>query len=144
MRDTFQREYLPESPRFVLRTHELHTTSNEGEGRSKLTAQLSVDGEPVTVQGEGDGPVEAFVAAIVSHFGHDFDVVDYTEHAIGRGSNAQAVAYVETVGADGDVKWGVGKNPNITTATMRGPRGLRAPDELTAPSRPPVLRGRRA
>jgi 2-isopropylmalate synthase len=118
MWDAFQAEYLPEAPRFKLRTHELHTLSSDGEGRTKITAQLSIDGEPVTIQGEGDGPVEAFVAAVVAHFGTEFDVVDYTEHAIGRGSTAQAVAYVETVGADGDVKWGVGQNPNITTATL--------------------------
>jgi 2-isopropylmalate synthase len=120
MWDTFQAEYLPETPRFKLRTHELHTTSTEGEGRTKITAQLAVDGDSVTVLGEGDGPVEAFVSAIVAHFGEDdFDVVDYAEHAIGRGSDAQAVAYVETVGAGGDVKWGVGQNPNITTASLK-------------------------
>ena len=118
MWDAFQAEYLPAAPRFKLRTHELHTLSSEGEGRTKITAQLAVDGEPVTIQGEGDGPVEAFVAAVVAHFDTEFDVVDYSEHAIGRGSDAQAVAYVETVGAEGDVKWGVGQNPNITTASL--------------------------
>jgi 2-isopropylmalate synthase len=119
MWDTFQAEYLPDAPRLKLRTHELHTSSSEGEGRTKITAQLAVDGEAVTVQGEGDGPVEAFVSAIAGHFGDtDFDVVDYSEHAIGRGSNAQAVAYVETVGPDGEVKWGIGQNPNITTASL--------------------------
>jgi 2-isopropylmalate synthase len=120
MWDTFQAEYLPESPRFKLRTHELHTTSSEGEGRTKITAQLGVDDDAVTVQGEGDGPVEAFVSAINEHFGEtDFDVVDYSEHAIGRGADAQAVAYVETVGPDGEIKWGIGQNPNITTASLR-------------------------
>ena len=123
MWDTFQAEYLPETPRFKLRTHELHTSSSEGAGRTKITAQLAVDGESVTVQGEGDGPVEAFVSAVSSHFGGafesgDFDVVDYSEHAIGRGSNAQAVAYVETVGPDAEIKWGIGQNPNITTASL--------------------------
>jgi 2-isopropylmalate synthase len=115
MWDTFQSEYLPESPRFVLRTHELHTK----EGRTKIAAQLEVDGTAATVHGEGDGPVEAFVAAITAHFGEGFDVVDYSEHAIGRGANAQAVAYVETVGATNDIKWGIGQDPNITTASLR-------------------------
>ncbi len=69
-------------PRFRLRTHELHTK----DGRTKLTAQLDVDGEAATVVGEGEGPVEAFVQAICDHFDEDFDVVDYAEHAIGRGS----------------------------------------------------------
>jgi 2-isopropylmalate synthase len=119
MWDTFQAEYLPAEPRFSLRTHELHTVSSEGSGQTKVTAQLAVDGAPVTVQGEGDGPVEAFVSALRAHFGTpDFDVVDYSEHAIGRGSDAQAVAYVETIGPDGDIKWGIGQNPNITTASM--------------------------
>jgi 2-isopropylmalate synthase len=115
MWDTFQAEYLPEAPRFSLRTHELHTK----EGRTKVSAQLEVDGAPVTIQGEGEGPVEAFVHAITGHFGDEFDVVDYAEHAIGRGSNAQAVAYVETIDGDGDIKWGLGQDPNITTASMR-------------------------
>ena len=119
MWDTFQSEYLPVEPRFRLRTHELHTTSSEKQGRTRITAQLAVGDEAVTVQGEGDGPVEAFVAALTTHFGTGFDVVDYSEHAIGRGSNAQAVAYVETVGATNDIKWGIGQDPNITTASLR-------------------------
>jgi 2-isopropylmalate synthase len=84
-----------------------------------VTAQLEVDGAPTTIVGEGDGPVEAFVSAIVTHFGEEFDVVDYAEHAIGRGSNAQAVAYVETVNGDSDIRWGIGQDPNITTASLR-------------------------
>ena len=115
MWDTFQSEYLPEEPRFKLRTHELHTK----EGRTKVTAQLEVDGAPVTLRGEGDGPVEAFVQAIIAHFGEVFDVVDYAEHAIGRGSNAQAVAYVETINGSNDIRWGLGQDPNITTASLR-------------------------
>ena len=120
MWDAFQAEYVPDEPRFRLRTHELHTSSTDGEGSTTVTAQLDVDGEPVTVQGDGDGPVEAFVSAITDHFGaSDFDVVDYSEHAIGRGADAQAVAYVETVGRGGRVKWGIGQSPNITTASLR-------------------------
>jgi 2-isopropylmalate synthase len=115
MWDTFQAEFIPAEPRYRLRTHELHTK----DGRTKVTAQLEVDGVPVTAEGEGEGPVEAFVSAIRRHFGEDFDVVDYAEHAIGRGSTAQAVAYVETTNGDNDIKWGIGQDPNITTASLR-------------------------
>ena len=115
MWDTFHDEYLPDQPRFRLRTHELHTK----EGRTKVSAQLEVDEMPITVLGEGDGPVEAFVQAIASHFEAEFDVVDYAEHAIGRGSDAQAVAYVETINGAHDIKWGLGQDPNITTASLR-------------------------
>jgi 2-isopropylmalate synthase len=115
MWDTFQAEFIPAEPRYRLRTHELHTK----DGRTKVTAQLEVDGAPVTAEGEGEGPVEAFVHAIRGHFGEEFDVVDYAEHAIGRGSTAQAVAYVETTNGDNDIKWGIGQDPNITTASLR-------------------------
>jgi 2-isopropylmalate synthase len=119
MWEAFESEYLPPEPRFRLRSHELHSESHDSAGRTKLTAQLEVDGSPITITGEGDGPVEAFVSAIVSHFGEEFDVVDYAEHAIGRGANAQAVAYVETVNGSNDIRWGIGQDPNITTASLR-------------------------
>jgi 2-isopropylmalate synthase len=119
MWSAFEREYLPPEPRYRLRSHEIHTESSDAAGRTRVTAQLEVDGSPTTIMGEGEGPVEAFVSAIVTHFGEDFDVVDYAEHAIGRGANAQAVAYVETVAGDNEIRWGIGQDPNITTASLR-------------------------
>jgi 2-isopropylmalate synthase len=47
------------------------------------------------------------------------DVVDYSEHALGAGASAVAVAYVETIDADGSLQWGVGTDPNIITASFR-------------------------
>ena len=123
MWDAFETEYLPTEPIYKLRSHELHTASSDGKGRTKVTAQLDVAGRASTITGEGDGPVEAFVSAITAHFGVEFDVVDYAEHAIGRGANAQAVAYVETVDGAGDIKWGIGQDPNITTASLRAVLG---------------------
>ncbi len=78
-----------------------------------------------SIHGEGDGPVEAFVAALVAEFGRlvgdGFDVLDYAEHAIGKGADAQAVAYVETVDRRRRrvTRWGLGTDPNITTASLR-------------------------
>jgi 2-isopropylmalate synthase len=115
----FETEYLPPEPRYRLRSHEIHTESTDAAGRTRVTGQLEVDGTPITITGEGDGPVEAFVSAIVTEFGEEFDVVDYAEHAIGRGANAQAVAYVETVSGDNEIRWGIGQDPNITTASLR-------------------------
>jgi 2-isopropylmalate synthase len=128
MWDSFRAEYMPAEPRFRLRSHELHTRTSDGGGSTTVQAQLEVDGRAHSIRGEGDGPVEAFVAALVDEFGGHrvaegaetvFDVLDYAEHAIGQGSNAQAVAYVESVGADGTVRWGIGTDPNITTASLK-------------------------
>ncbi len=123
MWDAFRAEYIPAEPRFRLRSHELHTHTGDEGGNTTIQAQLDVDGEAHSIRGEGDGPVEAFVAALVAEFGDrvggSFDVLDYAEHAIGKGANAQAAAYVETVSNATTVKWGLGTDPNITTASLR-------------------------
>jgi 2-isopropylmalate synthase len=51
--------------------------------------------------------------------GSNLDVLDYAEHAMGQGSEAMAVAYVETSVGDGGVKWGVGIDPSTITAALR-------------------------
>lgn len=123
MWDQFQSEYLPAEPTFVLKSHELNTSSSEDSGRTVIQAQVEVEGTPRSIRGEGDGPVEAFVAALLLEFGErvggEFDVLDYSEHAIGQGADTSAVAYIETVRGGGDIRWGVGKSANITTASLR-------------------------
>ncbi len=111
----FEREYLdPEAP-VQLVSHETTT----GEKGSTVTAQLLVDGEHRTVHGAGTGPLAAFVASLQADLGVDLEVVDYSEHAVSAGTDAQAVAYVETQGADGEVRWGVGMDESILTASLR-------------------------
>jgi 2-isopropylmalate synthase len=118
MWEAFSTEYLPSEPTMKLRSHELHTNTTDGRGRTTISAQLEVDGAAVTVRGEGDGPVEAFVSGLRAEWPGDFDVLDYSEHAIGRGSDAEAVAYVES-SSGAEVRWGIGNDPNITTASLR-------------------------
>ncbi len=124
MWETFNETYLPIEPRLRLRSHELNTTSHDGRGQTHITAQIDVDGQAITVSGDGDGPIEAFVQGLHGLDGTlagaaSFDVVDYAEHAIGRGADAMAVAYVESVGSDDELRWGIGTDPNITTASLR-------------------------
>ncbi len=118
MWSAFQHTYLRDDSRFRLVSHELHTSTAGGKGHTTVSSQLEVDSEQVVAVGEGDGPVEAFVEAIRGHWGEVFDVVDYTEHAIGRGADAKAVAYVESVNGGGELRWGIGIDSNITTASL--------------------------
>ena len=61
----------------------------------------------------------AFVHGLRTGLGTDIDVVDYAEHALSAGSEATAVAYVETANGTGDLRWGVGEDPNIITASFK-------------------------
>ena len=114
----FEAEYLPEQRWLSLERHETVT----GEDGARVTAQVLVDGAPRTVVGEGNGPIDAFVKGLRAELGDvvgDLDVVDYSEHAVSRGSDAMAAAYVETVDADGSTRWGVGMHGSILTASLR-------------------------
>ena len=120
MWEAFQSEYLAPEPRLSLTSHELRSESTSG--RTAITAQLRVDGEHRTITGEGNGPIDAFVNALRTGLEGlvptGFDVVDYAEHATGQGSDATAVAYVETTSGK-TVLWGVGLDPNTITASLR-------------------------
>ena len=117
----FNDEYLPESPTVTLHSHELKSDSQSG--TTTITAQLVVNGEHRTISGSGNGPIDAFVHAVRDGLNTRIDVVDYAEHAMGQGSEATAVAYVETTDGAGIVRWGVGTDPNIITASFRAVLG---------------------
>jgi len=116
MWDAFQKSYLPATPKFVLRSHEMR--SDSASGTTEVTAQVVIDGALKTISGTGNGPIDAFVHAMREGLAADLDVVDYAEHALGQGSEATAVAYVETVDSAGTPLWGVGTDPNIITASL--------------------------
>ena len=81
-----------------------------------------MDGQHVTVTGEGNGPIDAFVHALRKDLGSTIDVLDYAEHAMTAGSDARAAAYVECVGPDGKTVWGVGIDEDVATASVRAAR----------------------
>jgi 2-isopropylmalate synthase len=116
MWQVFEREYLDDSagPLRLLS----HEDASSG-GEDKVTAQLVLDGRHLTVTGQGNGPISAFVAGLADGAGVSIDVLDYHEHAVSSGARALAVAYVETVDDSGRRRWGVGMDPSITTASLR-------------------------
>jgi 2-isopropylmalate synthase len=92
------------------------TTNDSG---ARVSAQLVVDGAPRTVQGEGGGPISAFMAAVNGELGMDLEVVDYSEHAVSAGTDATAAAYVEVKAPSGQLHWGVGLHESILTSGFR-------------------------
>ncbi|MFY9510904.1 MAG: alpha-isopropylmalate synthase regulatory domain-containing protein, partial [Rubrivivax sp.] len=71
------------------------------------------------LSGAGNGPVDAFVAALSAATGVAVRVLDYHEHAIGSGAQARAAAYLELRVGDGGSLFGVGIDANIVTASMK-------------------------
>ena len=116
--EIFRSEYIEAVEPLTL----VNVAAASGTGsRDSVTATVRVNGRPQTISGEGNGPVSAFVDAL-SPLGHHVRVLDYHEHALSAGGDAQAAAFVECEvgeGEDGTVVWGVGMDPNIVTASLR-------------------------
>jgi 2-isopropylmalate synthase len=110
----FERQYLaPGRFEFVQ-----HTTLPASGGERHIEARVRLDGQDRTVSGEGNGPMSAFVDAIRRGCGVEVDIVDYREHAVGRGAKTSAAAYVEAT-VNGKTVFGVGIDPNIVAASLR-------------------------
>ena len=80
---------------------------------------LLVDGVARSVSGRGNGLISSIVAALADRCHIALDVLDYNEHAIGHGSDAQAAAYVECRTAGGATVFGVGIDADVATASVR-------------------------
>jgi 2-isopropylmalate synthase len=113
MWEAFSAEYL--SPgRVALQAHH---TSSAVESKDALTVEVSVDGAGRQIEGTGNGPISAFCDALGS-IGVEVRVLDYTEHALSAGSDAQAAAFVECE-VGGEMLWGVGIDTNTVTASLK-------------------------
>ncbi len=118
----FNDEYLPVEPGGPLapwgrlRLRGMRMTSSE-EGSVVLSVDVADGGEPRTLEGSGNGPLDAFLDALGS-LGVRVSVLDYAEHALSSGGDATAAAYVECAVGDKTL-WGVGIDPSTTTASLK-------------------------
>ncbi|KRE20872.1 2-isopropylmalate synthase [Bosea sp. Root483D1] len=112
----FSKTYLLSDAPLELITHK---TFPDAQGSRTLTAELKQDGALRTIEGVGNGPIDAFVDALKTTYGVEFSFLDYHEHAVGRGANATAACYVQLQDEKGRVVHGVGIDPNIVMASLK-------------------------
>lgn len=121
----FADEYLPAAAapeaelsrwgRFELRGATLTSTGDDED--STLTVTLVDGGAEKHLTASGNGPLDAFVTALEST-GLSVRILDYAEHALSEGRDAKAASYVECE-VDGQILWGVGIDPSITTSSFK-------------------------
>ncbi|MFC0313396.1 2-isopropylmalate synthase [Gordonia phosphorivorans] len=116
MWDVFAQEYLePVTP--LERMRQRVDAAEEDGGKDAITAVVKVNGTEREISGSGNGPLAAFVDA-VGTVGFDVRILDYYEHAMTAGGDANAACYVESE-INGETVWGVGVAASITTASLR-------------------------
>jgi len=116
--EIFEDEYLPTEGapwgRFRLKGLSQSSVMNQD---VQLTVIITDRGQEVELSGHGNGPIAAF-CNILQNYGVDVRVLDFHEHALSAGGDASAAAYLECA-IGGDVYWGVGVDPNTTTASLK-------------------------
>ena len=113
----FQRAYCLNTPQHYQLVE--YDESRAANGDRIFAGKISVDGRAQSVSGRGNGLISSVVATINDSFGVGLDIADYSEHAMGQGTNVRAAAYVECLTADGRTVWGVGIDEDVATASVR-------------------------
>ena len=101
-------------------------------GRESFTAGINCFDEYLKVEGEGDGVLDAFVEALKTQTGVDFEIMEYGEHALGQGADAEAVTYIQL--KDAKTRYtGVAISRDIVSSSLNAL--LRAASQLLSESR---------
>jgi 2-isopropylmalate synthase len=111
----FYREYIDRVHPWEIAA--FSTSSRNGVVRCK--AKLRKSGKVTHITGEGNGPLAALVAGLQQAGEEKFEITNYSEHAMGSGETASAIAYIQLKHADGRVRWGAGVDTNIEMASVK-------------------------
>ncbi|MES9870273.1 MAG: 2-isopropylmalate synthase [Sedimenticola sp.] len=113
IRDLFVENFVADRAPVELGGYRLDRESHD-----VIEASVIIDGREQTIRGEGEGAISAFVDAWTRTSGQDLNVVDYSEHAIGEGTDAEAVAYVQ-INIDGRRVSGVSFDHDTVSASLK-------------------------
>ncbi|APG62920.1 2-isopropylmalate synthase [Sphingorhabdus lutea] len=84
-----------------------------------FVGMVRIDGEEQSISGRGNGLISSLANALEQSVGGVIDIIDYSEHAIGHGTDARAAAYVECRVGNGPILFGVGNSRDVATASVR-------------------------
>jgi len=120
--EEFRKEYLGKKEPIHFRKLQMADLSGEEDSEfdTEVTVQYTDHGIEKEFKATGNGPIDAVKRGLTSELGINIKIVDYEEHALTGGSNAQAAAYIHMLSAeDNRITYGVGVSSNITRASVR-------------------------
>ena len=115
----FEEEYLLINEPFKLTRFKVTDTENS-EKETKIEVSFTYNGKEQTLTSTGNGPINSLKNALLKSELVSANIVDYAEHALSKGSEAKAAAYVQMKRCDnGNETFGVGVDSNITIASIK-------------------------
>ncbi|MEE1230011.1 MAG: 2-isopropylmalate synthase [Phascolarctobacterium sp.] len=119
--ELFQKEYIDLQGKYALLRHRF-TELNEADGtiHSRFEGSITIDGAEKYITGVGNGPIDSFFQALAGVGVTGYKFVNYHEHAVSSGSDAQGICYIELKKVNGDHIFGAGIHANINVAALKG------------------------
>ncbi len=118
--EIFQKQWIGRtSPLKINELNETHlegATGAETEEKVSCIANVEWQGQVYNISATGNGPLDAFVAAMRKTPAPRFNITQFHEHSIGTGSDTRAMGYVQITMEDGRQVWGVGRSSNVGRA----------------------------
>ncbi len=117
----FKENYLEQKEPLHFRRsrfEDLNDTDNTFDTIAKVV--YTDQGNEKSFEATGNGPIDAVLRGLERELGINIKILDYSEHALGEGSGAQAAAYIHLLDKDtANTIFGVGISSNITRASIR-------------------------
>ncbi len=115
--DQFNKEYVNITEPVKLISYKETATGNEDE--VAVEAKITDNGIEKTINGVGNGVIDAFCHAMVKYIGINFEIVNYSEHSMEYGTKSRAISYIQLSTDKGGVFYGAGISSNITESSLR-------------------------
>jgi len=109
----FNRHYLSNEKALSIENFSIE----KRDGRETFAASIDYLGKPLEISGEGDGVLDAFVEAMTVAMKQDFEIMEYGEHALGQGADAEAVTYIQ-IKSNGQRYSGVAISKDIIASSL--------------------------
>ena len=93
--------------------------SKQQDGSIKGQIHISVHGEEKTIEGEGNGRLDAVSNALQKEFGIKYTNLTYSEHAMDIGATSRAMSYIGITAENGEISWGAGMDTDIITSSVK-------------------------
>ena len=113
--NAFLAEYVDIKGDYQLIDYKINSASNEQE---TCSAHIKVASNELEIHGQGSGPIDAFIAAMVETLNEPLNVLDYQEYSLNEGSEAQAICILALTDEQQNKYYGVGISQNTITAAF--------------------------
>ena len=112
--DLFLKTYYVREPMNVV-----YYTEHATDDNVEISTRITINGEETTIEGAGNGIMDAFCKALSDNYGYNFNIAHYSEHAMEYGNKSKAITYIQIFDSEQKAHFGVGISSNIAKSSLR-------------------------